>query len=75
MKFKLFDLVKVTTTVLAYGAYGDMATIQYISKHGRIALLLETGEWSGHQEEVFEEDIELVARLTDEELEFLKEEM
>lgn len=75
MKFKVFDLVKIKVPFLPNGGFSDMATITHISKSGRISVLLESGEFTGYQEEVLDEDIELLATLTDEELDFLKEEI
>ena len=75
MNYKYGDLVKVIVEFLPTAAPGDTATVQHINPYGGITILLEDGDNAGKFEQVIEEDIELIDRLTDEDLELLKEEL
>lgn len=74
MKFQYGDLVKFRNNNGMYASRGDEGTVQHIDKYDNILVLVETGEFSARFEEVREECIELIDRLTDEELALLEEE-
>lgn len=73
MKFQYGDLVKFRNNNGAFASRGDEGTVQHIDKYDNILVLLESGEFAARFEEVREEDIELINRLTDEELALLEE--
>ena len=75
MKFRVGDLVKFTNNYGMYAFQGDTGTIQHIDKFGNILVLVESGEFTSRFEEVREDDLELIDRLSDEELQLLKEEL
>ena len=74
MKFQYGDLVRFRNNYGMYASKGDEGTIQHIDKYDNIIVLVESGEFAGRFEEVREEDLELIDRLTDEELALLEEE-
>ena len=74
MKFQYGDLVKFTNNYGLHASTNDEGTVQHVDKFGNILVLVETGEFAARFEEVREEDIEFIDRLTDEELALLKEE-
>ena len=74
MKYQYGDLVKFTNNYGMYASKGDEGTVQHIDKYDNIIVLVESGEFAGHFEDVREEDIEFIDRLTDEELALLEEE-
>lgn len=74
MRFKYGDLVKFNSNYGMFASRGDEGTVQDIDKYDNILVLVETGEFAGRLEEVRDDDITFIDRLTDEELEFLKEE-
>ena len=75
MKYKLGDLVKFRNNYGMYASTNDEGTVQHVDKFGNILVLVETGEFAARFEEVREEDIELIDRLSDDDLELLKEEL
>lgn len=74
MKFQYGDLVKFRNNYGMYASKGDEGTVQHIDKYDNILVLVETGEFAGRFEEVREEDLELIDRLSDDELALLEEE-
>ena len=74
MKFQYGDLVKFRNNNGAFASRGDEGTVQHVDKYDNIFVLVETGEFAGRFEDVHDEDIEFIDRLSDEELELLKEE-
>lgn len=74
MKYQYGDLVRFTNNYGMHAAQGDEGTVQHVDKFGNILVLVETGEFAARFEEVREEDIEFIDRLTDEELALLEEE-
>lgn len=58
-----------------YASTNDEGTVQHVDKYGNILVLVESGEFAARFEEVREDDIKLIDRLSDEDLEFLKEEL
>lgn len=74
MKFQYGDLVKFRNNYGMYASKGDEGTVQHVDKFGNILVLVESGEFAGRFEDVREEDIEFIDRLTDEELALLEEE-
>ena len=75
MKYQYGDLVKFTNNYGMHAAQGDEGTVQHVDKFGNILVLVESGEFAARFEEVREEDIELIDRLSDEDLNLLKEEL
>lgn len=75
MKYQYGDLVKFTNNYGMHAAQGDDGTVQHVDKFGNILVLVESGEFAARFEEVREEDIELIDRLSDEDLTLLKEEL
>lgn len=75
MKYKYGYLVKFTNNYGMHAAQGDEGTVQHVDKFGNILVLVETGEFAARFEEVREEDIELIDRLSDDDLDLLKEEL
>lgn len=74
MKFQYGDLVKFRNNNGAFASRDDEGTVQHVDKYDNILVLVETGEFAARFEEVREECIELIDRLTDEELALLEEE-
>lgn len=74
MKFQYGDLVKFRNNYGMYASTGDEGIVQHIDKYDNVLVLVETGEFAARFEEVREEEIELIERLTDEELDLLEEE-
>lgn len=74
MKFQYGDLVKFRNNYGLYASTNDEGTVQHVDRYDNIMVVIETGEFAGRFEEVREEDIEFIDRLSDEELELLKEE-
>lgn len=74
MKFQYGDLVKFRNNYGMYASKGDEGTVQHVDKFGNILVLVESGEFAGRFEDVREEDLEFIDRLTDEELALLEEE-
>lgn len=74
MKFQYGDLVKFRNNYGMYASKGDEGTVQHIDKYDNIMVLVESGEFAGRFEDVREEDIEFIDRLSDEELALLEEE-
>lgn len=74
MKFQYGDLVKFRNNNGMYASRGDEGTVQHIDKYDNVLVLVESGEFAARFEEVREEEIELIDRLTDEELALLEEE-
>lgn len=74
MNFQYGDLVKFRNMYGMYASSGDEGTVQHIDKYGNILVLVESGEFAGSFEEVRDEHIEFIDRLTDEELALLEEE-
>ena len=74
MNFQYGDLVKFTNNYGLYASTNDEGTVQHVDKFGNILVLVESGEFAGRFEEVRDEGIEFIDRLTDEELALLKEE-
>lgn len=74
MKYQYGDLVRFTNNYGMYASTNDEGTVQHVDKYDNIMVLIESGEFAGHFEEVREEHIEFIDRLTDEELDLLKEE-
>ena len=75
MKYQYGDLVKFTNNYGMHAAQGDEGTVQHVDKFGNILVLVETGEFAARFEEVRDEDIELIDRLSDDDLNLLKEEL
>lgn len=75
MKYQYGDLVKFTNNYGMHAAQDDTGTVQHVDKFGNILVLVESGEFAARFEEVREEDIELIDRLSDEDLDLLKEEL
>lgn len=75
MKYQYGDLVKFTNNYGMHAAQGDEGTVQHVDKFGNILVLVESGEFAARFEEVREEDIELIDRLSDDDLNLLKEEL
>lgn len=75
MKYQYGDLVKFRNNYGMYASTNDEGTVQHVDKFGNILVLVETGEFAARFEEVREEDIELIDRLSDDDLELLKEEL
>ena len=75
MKYQYGDLVKFTNNYGMHAAQGDEGTVQHVDKFGNILVLVESGDFAARFEEVREEDIELIDRLSDEDLTLLKEEL
>lgn len=75
MKFQYGDLVKFINNYGMHAAQGDEGTVQHVDKFGNILVLVESGEFAGRFEDVREEDIEFIDRLSDEDLDLLKEEL
>lgn len=75
MKYQYGDLVKFTNKYGMHAAQDDEGTVQHVDKFGNILVLVETGEFAARFEEVREEDIELIDRLSDDDLDLLKEEL
>lgn len=75
MNYQYGDLVKFTNNYGMYAAQYDEGTVQHVDKFGNILVLVESGEFAARFEEVREEDIELIDRLSDEDLDLLKEEL
>lgn len=75
MKYQYGDLVKFRNNYGMYASTNDEGTVQHVDKFGNILVLVETGEFAARFEEVREEDIELIDRLSDEDLDLLKEEL
>lgn len=74
MKFQYGYLVKFRYSYGMYASKGDEGTVQHVDKFGNILVLVESGEFAGRFEDVREEDLEFIDRLTDEELALLEEE-
>lgn len=74
MKFQYGDLVKFRNNYGMHASKWDEGTVQHIDKNDNILVLVESGEFAGRFEEVRDEDLEFIDRLTDEELELLEEE-
>ena len=74
MKFQYGDLVKFRNNYGMCASSGDEGTVQHVDKYDNIMVLIESGEFAGSFEEVRDEDLEFIDRLTDEELALLKEE-
>lgn len=74
MKFQYGDLVKFRNNYGMFASKGDEGTVQHIDKYDNLLVLIESEEFAGRFEEVREEDLELIDRLTDEELSLLEEE-
>lgn len=74
MKFQYGDLVKFRNNYGMFASNGDEGSVQHIDKYDNIMVLVESGEFAARFEEVREEDLELIDRLTDEELALLEEE-
>lgn len=74
MKFQYGDLVKFRNNYGMCASSGDEGTVQHVDKYDNIMVLIESGEFAGSFEEVRDEDLEFIERLTDEELALLKEE-
>lgn len=74
MKYQYGDLVKFTNNYGMHATQGDEGTVQHVDKFGNILVLVESGEFAGRFEDVREEDIEFIDRLSDEELALLEEE-
>lgn len=74
MKFQYGDLVKFRNNYGLYASTNDEGTVQHVDRYDNIMVVIETGEFAGRFEEVREEAIEFIDRLSDEELELLKEE-
>lgn len=75
MNYQYGDLVKFTNNYGMHASQGDEGTVQHIDKFGNILVLVESGEFATRFEEVREEDIELIDRLSDDDLNLLKEEL
>lgn len=75
MKFQYGDLVKFRHNYGMYASRGDEGTVQHIGKYDNIMVLVESGEFAGRFEDVREEDIEFIDRLSDDDLDLLKEEL
>lgn len=75
MKYQYGDLVRFTNDYGIYASILDEGTVQHIDKYGNILVLIETGKFAARFETVGEDDIELIDRLSDEDLELLKEEL
>ena len=75
MKYQYGDLVKFTNNYGMHAAQGDEGTVQHVDKFGNILVLVESGEFAARFEEVRDDDIELIDRLSDADLDFLKEEL
>ena len=75
MKYQYGDLVKFTNNYGMHAEQGDTGTVQHVDKFGNILVLVETGDFAARFEEVRDEDIELIDRLSDEDLDLLKEEL
>lgn len=75
MKYQYGDLVKFTNNYGMYASLHDEGTVQHVDKYGNILVLVESGEFASFFEEVREDDIKLIDRLSDEDLELLKEEL
>lgn len=75
MKYQFGDLVRFTNNYGMHASQVDEGTVQHVDKFGNIVVLVETGEFAARFEEVREEDIELIDRLSDDDLELLKEEL
>lgn len=74
MKYQYGDMVKFRNNYGMFASNGDEGTVHHIDKYDNIMVLVESGEFAGRFEDVREEDIELIDRLTDEELALLEEE-
>lgn len=75
MKYQYGDLVKFTNNYGMHAEQGDEGTVHHVDKFGNILVLVETGDFAARFEEVREEDIELIDRLSDDDLDLLKEEL
>lgn len=75
MNYQYGDLVKFTNNYGMHASQGDTGTVHHVDKFGNILVLIETGEFAARFEEVREDDIEFIDRLSDEELNLLKEEL
>lgn len=75
MNYQYGDLVKFTNNYGMYASINDEGTVQHVDKYGNILVLVESGEFASFFEEVREDDIKLIDRLSDEDLELLKEEL
>ena len=75
MKYQYGDLVKFTNNYGMHAAQGDEGTVQHVDKFGNILVLVESGDFAARFEEVRDEDIELIDRLSDDDLNLLKEEL
>lgn len=75
MKFQYGDLVKFRNNYGMYASKGDEGTVHHVDKYDNIMVLVESGEFAGRFEDVREEELELIDRLTDEELALLEEEL
>lgn len=73
MKFQYGDLVKFRNNYGMYTSNGDEGTVHHVDKYDNIMVLVESGEFAGRFEEVREEEIEFIDRLTEEELALLEE--
>lgn len=75
MNFRPTDLVRILAEYHPTASNGDYGTVQFVDKFGNIAVLLEDGEFAGRMVDMEEDDLVLVSRLDDEELDLLKEEL
>ena len=75
MKYQYGDLVKFTNNYGMHAAQEDEGTVQHVDKFGNILVLVESGDFAARFEEVRDEDIELIDRLSDDDLTLLKEEL
>ena len=75
MKYQFGDLVKFINNYGMYASTNDEGTVQHVDKFGNILVLVESGEFAARFEEVRDEDIELIDRLSDDDLNLLKEEL